>query len=282
MGGPAFEPILGRYLAVKAEGVDYRIFVEEAGQGAPLVCLHTAGADSRQYHPLMSDPAVTSRFRVIAFDLPWHGRSDPPDNWWLSRYALTTNHYLAIIRAVWMGLGLERPVFLGCSMAGGIVLRIASDYQGEVRGVVGLESAAHVPGRYNDFLHHPAVHGGELVATYTYGLNAPMSPETARRRNWWCYAQGGPGVYRGDILFYSLDFDAREAIRTIDTNRCKVALLTGAYDYACTPAMTREVAAAIPGARFTEMADIGHFPMIENYPRLSAYLMPELERMLEG
>ena len=39
-----FEPIVGRYLPVRFDGVDYRIFVEEAGGGVPLLCLHTAGA----------------------------------------------------------------------------------------------------------------------------------------------------------------------------------------------------------------------------------------------
>jgi hypothetical protein len=39
--------------------------------------------------------------------------------------------------------------------------------------VVGLEASAHSPGRYNEFLHHPAIDGSELCASYTYGLNSP-------------------------------------------------------------------------------------------------------------
>jgi pimeloyl-ACP methyl ester carboxylesterase len=108
-----------------------------------------------------------------------------------------------------------------------------------------------------------------------------MSPEGGKRANWWYYAQGGPGVYAGDVMFYSFDWDAREAIRTIDTARCKVSLLTGAYDYSCTPAMTKAVADAIPGSRYTEMAGIGHFPMIENYPHFRSYLLPELAFMAQ-
>jgi len=277
-----FEPISGRYFNISIAGADCRIYVEEAGQGIPLLCLHTAGADSRQFRYLLNDPDVTSRFRVICFDMPWHGRSDPPDNWWLTRYELTTDRYLAMIRAVWKGLDLDRPVVMGCSMGGAIVLRVASDFQNELRGVIGLESAAHAPGRYNEFLHHPAVHGGELVATYTFGLNAPTSPERDRRANWWYYSQSGPGVYRGDVMFYSFDFDAREHIKTIDTSKCKVSLLTGAYDYSCTPAMSQQVANAIPGCRYTEMQNIGHFPMIENYQLFRTYLLPELDIMAAG
>ena len=77
------EPIVGRYINIDIAGGRHRIFFEEAGTGIPLLCLHTAGADSRQYRHLMTDEAITTRFRVIAFDMPYHGRSNPPDGWWL-------------------------------------------------------------------------------------------------------------------------------------------------------------------------------------------------------
>lgn len=277
-----FEPIVGRYLTLRVGESDYRVFFEEAGQGVPLLCLHTAGADSRQYRHLLNDEQVTSRFRVIAFDLPYHGRSTPPSGWWLQRYRLTKADYVAFVRAVWQALELARPVVLGCSMGGAVVLALAAEYQSELRGVVGLESTAFAPGRDNAFLHHPAIHGGEMTATYTYGLCAPQSAEDNKRENWWLYSQAGPGVYAGDVHFYSVDWDGRQAITEIDTRVCKVSLLTGEYDYSCTPEMTRQVAAAIPGSRMTIMKGIGHFPMIENYPLFREYLLAELEAIVPG
>lgn len=276
---PDFEPIVGRYITVAIGGEKHRLFVEEAGHGIPLLCLHTAGNDSRQYRHMMNDAAVTDRFRVVAFDMPYHGRSTPPDGWWLKKPRLTTKLYLDIIRAVWRALELDRPVVLGCSMGGAIVLKVAADYQNEIRGIVGLESSAFAPGRYNEFLHHPAIHGGELCASYTYGLNSPYSPEQNRRENWWYYSQSGPGVYQGDVYFYSLDWDAREDIKTIDTTRCKVALLTGEFDYSCTPAMTEAVAGSIKGAHYTLMKGMGHFPMIENYPAFRPFLIGALDHV---
>jgi len=65
-----FEPITGRYMQLDLFGRKHRIYVEEAGQGAPLLCLHTAGSDGRQYRALMNDERVTRRHRVIAFDMP--------------------------------------------------------------------------------------------------------------------------------------------------------------------------------------------------------------------
>jgi pimeloyl-ACP methyl ester carboxylesterase len=164
-------------------------------------------------------------------------------------------------------------------MGGAIVLKIAAEFQDELSGVVGLESSAYAPGRYNEFLHHPAIHGGELCASYTYGLNSPLSPEASRRENWWYYSQSGPGVYQGDVYFYSLDWDARRDLNRIDTNRCKVALLTGEYDYSCTPQMSEAVAAAIPGSRLTIMKGMGHFPMIENYPAFRPHLLAALDHV---
>jgi pimeloyl-ACP methyl ester carboxylesterase len=96
-----FEPIVGRYRGIDIAGETHRIFIEEAGSGIPLLCLHTAGNDSRQFRHLLNDPAITGRFRVVAFDMPFHGRSTPPDRWWLRHFRLTTQSYLDIIRAAW-------------------------------------------------------------------------------------------------------------------------------------------------------------------------------------
>src|SRR5262249_60030992 len=191
---------------------------------------------------------VPEGFRFVASDLPYHGRSTPPDGWWLKKYRLTTASYLETVRAVWLTLGLERPVIMGCSMGGAIALKVAAEYQDELTGIIGLESSAYAPGRYNELLHHPAIHGGELAASYTYGLNSPFSPEASRRENWWYYSQSGPGVYQGDVYFYSVDFDAPDHIKPLHTSRCKVALLTAESDYSCHPEMSEAVAAAVPGS----------------------------------
>ncbi len=273
------ESIVGRYVNLEIEGVGHRIYYEEAGTGVPLLCLHTAGADSRPYRHVLNDPAVTAQYRAIAFDMPYHGRSNPPDEWWLRKYVLTTRDYLSTIRAVWKALGLERPVVMGCSMGGAIVLKLAVEFERELRGIVGLESSSYAPGRYNEFLHHPAIHGGELAASYTYGLHAPGSPEVNARENWWIYSQSGPGVYAAGVHFYSVDWDGRADVSRIDTTVCRVSLLTGEYDYSCTPEMTRQVAQSIPGSRLVIMKGIGHFPMIENYPIFREFLLPELPFM---
>ncbi len=71
------EAVTGRYVQLEIAGRGHRLYFEEAGQGIPLVCLHTAGADARQFQYLLGDTEITADFRVLAFDMPWHGKSSP-------------------------------------------------------------------------------------------------------------------------------------------------------------------------------------------------------------
>jgi len=113
-----FEPITGRYLNLKLLGKLHRLYVEEAGSGIPLLCLHTAGADGWQYRGVMNDPRVTDRYRVICFDMPWHGKSSPPAGWQDEEYQLTSRDYVAMILEVMAALKLDKPVAMGCSIGG--------------------------------------------------------------------------------------------------------------------------------------------------------------------
>ena len=54
-------------------------------------------------------------------------------------------------------------------------------------------------------------------------------------------------------------------------------MLTGEYDYSCTPEVSRETAAMIKGAVFEEMKGLGHFPLTENPKKVFPYLMRAIE-----
>ena len=138
----ALEPIVGRYLRLEVDGKAHRVYFEEAGSGIPLLCLHTAGSDGRQYRGLLNDPRITKNYRVIVFDMPWHGKSSPPAGWENEDYRLTTDSYTGLIMSVARALGLERPVVMGCSIGGRIVLDLALKYARELRALIGLQSGA--------------------------------------------------------------------------------------------------------------------------------------------
>ena len=104
---PALDPMIGRYLRLQIDGVDQRIYFEEAGQGIPLLCLHTAGSDGRQYRGLLNDARITRDYRVIVFDMPWHGKSSPPQGYQNEEYRLTSRDYVWMILEIISGLALD-------------------------------------------------------------------------------------------------------------------------------------------------------------------------------
>jgi pimeloyl-ACP methyl ester carboxylesterase len=278
---PRLDPIVGRYVYVNIGGREHRVYFEESGTGIPLVCLHTAGSDSRQFRHMMTDEAITAHFKVLCFDLPWHGKSTPPDGWeQQTEYRLTTDDYVETIRCFCAALDLHKPVILGCSIGGRIVLRLASRHAAEFSALIGLESAAHQQPWYDtEWLNRPDVHGGEVCAGLVSGLMAPQSPEKYRWETLWHYMQGGPGIFKGDLHFYRVDSDLRAEVGEIDTTICPLYLLTGEYDFSCMPEDTEDTARRIQGVRPIRMRELGHFPMSENPQLFRTYIIPVLEEI---
>ena len=158
-----------------------------------------------------------------------------------------------------------------------MVLHLALRHPRAFRALIGLESSAHVDPYYDtSWLYRADVHGGDVAAGAVSGLVAPQAPPADRWETLWHYMQSGPGVFKGDLYFYGIDGDVRGELGRIDTKRCPLYLLTGEYDYSCTPEDTLAVARAVPGAKVTIMKELGHFPMSENPALFLSYLDPVL------
>jgi pimeloyl-ACP methyl ester carboxylesterase len=273
------ENIRAGYVWIEYEGRPCRIYYEEAGAGRDLLCLHTAGSDSRQFYKLLNDAGLGAEWRMVAFDLPWHGKSLPPEGAPIGAWDLTTERYVAAIEAVIGALGLQRPVLLGSSMAGQICLEMALRWGERLGGVIACEASERIVGREVPWTRHPHVNESTFVPEWVHGLMAPQSPPERAREVWWEYSQGGYGVFWGDIRFYGREWDARERVGRIDTKKCPVLMLTGEYDYSCTPEISRATAAKISGAQFEVMRGMGHFPMAENPELFLEYLRPALAKL---
>ena len=270
-------PVSGGYVPVTARGVAYQIYFETAGTGRDLLCLHTAGADLRQFHRLMADPRLTERHRLVAFDLPWHGRSPPPSGAVHGGWRLDTDLYVDLIMGFVAAAGLDRPIVLGASMSGEICLELAHRHPDAFTAIIACEACERIERRQTPYSAHPQVNQGYFVPEWIRGLIAPQSPAECAEEIVWHYAQGGPAVFYGDIEFYAGDWDARERVGRIDTNRCPLFMLTGEYDYSCTIEASAATAAKIRGVRFQAMPGMGHFPFAENPGLFAEYLLPILD-----
>ena len=278
-GARAVPPVTGRYVPVTVGGVTYQIYCESAGSGQDVLCMHTAGADGRQFHGLMADPRIVEHHRLISFDLPWHGKSPPPEGAIHGSWRLNTDLYVALIMGFIAAAGLQKPVALGASMSGEICLELAYPHPDSFAGIIACEACDKINQRQTIWAAHPHVNQAQFVPEWIRALSAPQSPAEYVEQITWHYGQGGPQVFFGDIGFYSGEWDAWERVGRIDTNRCPLFMLTGEYDYSCTVELSEATAAKIPGVRFQAMQGIGHFPFAENPKRFAEYLLPILAEL---
>lgn len=276
-----FDAATGRYVYLTIDGVEYRVYFEEAGAGIPLLLQHTAGADGRQWRHLLEDAEVGRHFRMIAYDLPYHAKSVPPTGveWWTEEYRLTRDFFMKVPVTLAAELALDRPVFMGCSIGGHLAADLACYHPGVFRACISLEGALCTPARRDlSLLHHPRI-SNEYRAGLMYGITAPQSPEASRRETAWVYSQGAPGVFKGDLHYYNVDHDLTRDAASIDTTKTPLYVLTGEYDWSSTPAMGQALAAAVAGATFRAMPGLGHFPMCENPARFREHILPVLHEI---
>jgi pimeloyl-ACP methyl ester carboxylesterase len=279
---PRLSPIEGRYMYIDFDGIEHRVYFEEAGRGIPVLLQHTAGSDSRQWRHLLEDAELTSRFRFIAYDLPFHGRSVPPleVEWWKQEYELHQDHFMSMIIGIAEELELDRPIFMGCSMGGHVAPDLALHYPGTFRAVIAVQGgiATHDDEPFNAYMWHPRI-SNELKSALMFTLMSPRSPEALRRETSWVYGQGAPPVHKGDLVFYLGEHDLTDTAQYIDTSKTSVYVLSGDYDWSAIPDKCKALADAIPGAHYQLMHNLGHFPMSEDPTSFKAYLAPILDEI---
>ncbi|MDQ1426377.1 MAG: hypothetical protein QOD72_3875, partial [Acidimicrobiaceae bacterium] len=275
-----YDSPVGRYVHVELDGHDHRIYFEEAGQGIPLLMQHTAGSHGAQWRHLFEDTRITEQFRLIAYDLPFHGKSVPPvsKSWWADEYRLTQANAMALAVTMAQTLELDRPVFMGCSVGGLLALDLARYHPEQFRAVIALEPALKVDVDIDTLqgFWHPQV-SNEYKSRLMNALMAPQSPEPLRRETLWAYSSGWPPAFLGDLYYYLVDHDLTEEAAAIDTKKIGVHLLTGEYDASATIEHGQAVHDAIAGSTFTVMNGVGHFPMSENPQEFLSHLVPVLE-----
>jgi pimeloyl-ACP methyl ester carboxylesterase len=184
-------------------------------EAAPFLLVHGLASNALLWSGVGAALADAGH-RVAAVDQRAHGRSDPSD-----RLDLTT--LTSDLVAVSAALGLDRPIAVGQSWGGNVVVELARRHPAAVRGVAAIdggtiELAAAFPDREAcwDALAPPRWDGGVTLTSLTDQLDRryPDWPEAGRR------AQLGNLAVRADGTV--------TAILTRDRHR---AIVDGLYDH---------------------------------------------------
>lgn len=163
---------------------------------------------------------------------------------------------------------------------GRIALQLARHHADQFGGFIAIEASDFQPAWYDiDWFHRPDAHGGEMGAALVSANIAPQAPEAERWNTQWMFMQSGPGVFRGDLSFYTRDDSLVGQLDQIDTTVAPVHIMVGEYDLTCTPEDAKRTAEAIPGATLDIMREIGHFPMSEHPTQFRPHFVEALAKM---
>jgi pimeloyl-ACP methyl ester carboxylesterase len=279
---------VGRYVYVTFGGTTYRVYYEESGTGDEVLLLqHTAGCDARQWRHQLADPEFQSRYRLIAYDLPFHGRSLPPvgPRWWEEAYQPDPQWYWDFVVAFADALGLEHPHFMGCSVGGQLALDLAA-YRGDrfgaffaLNGTLDNARADEFTLGFNDLCRDNRV-STEIYGSGNFAATSPLGPEPYKREIYWIYRSNFPGVYAGDNDYFLTGHDLTKGEPKFDTENHPVYVIGGEYDPMANdpehggPA----VAERFPGIRSEMLPGLSHFAPTDDPLGFRAAILPLLEK----
>ncbi len=259
------------------------VHVEVTGDSAEtVVLLHGFSDNASTWHRVV--PALATQYRVLALDLPGHGRSTRP---WT---APLVGGYADIVAEVLDEIGIDDPVrVVGNSMGGCVAAMFAGRYPERTDRIalIGMPGLSAVPMAWRAAAARPA------VTALRVGL-APVPAAVLQRGFGWIYAHAAsprPGtidpravrgycdVYRDKQRLFGLGAIARQLLRELGALRldrvlagCDVPVLQlwGRHDRLVPSRHAR-------GRRGSVVLDgCGHCPQLDAPDRLLATLLPFL------
>lgn len=229
-----------------------RIYVEQAGQGPPVLLLHGWQNSARTLASIRD--ALTPSHRVWALDLPGFGLSSaPPETW-------GTYEYADFVRHAMQRLEIEHADLLGHSRGGAIGIVLAAQSPNLIDRLVLVGSAG---------LRAPRTLAlrlrGQTARNARRLLDRPLTGRAGRRVLNWLYGQLGMSDYRdaGPLRATFVKMVNQDLRLLLPQIQAPVLLLWGARDQETPLWMGRQMAAAIPKAELVVFEQAGHFVFLE-------------------
>ena len=223
-----------------------------------LVFIHGSGGNHtdwiRQFTPLQN------KFNIAVMDLPGHGQSDGPGE-------QDVSEYVAWVKRLLEGFGIEKPVLIGHSLGAAICLSFAIRYRDVAAAVVPVGGGVRMP------VNPIILEGLKKDPAATIGLIVKFSITKENRERLSVFitenlSRATPGILYGD-LFACSKLDIAEAVAGV---RIPSLILCGADDKMTPPALSEHLRDHIPGAGLALIPGAGHFVMLENPEAFNAAL----------
>ena len=244
------------------------LFVDETGPAdAPAVVFsNSLGTTVEMWDAQVR--ALAGRYRCIRYDTRGHGRSPATQD------PVTPVTLVDDLSGVIDVLGLHRPVVVGLSLGGITAQGLAIRHPGKARALVLMATAPHLPPRENWLGRADTVTKQGMGVIVDGIMGRWFTPAMAHT------APGRLAFLREKFLALDpmgyaaccralADTDWRQALGSIAVPTLVVA---GEHDPVTTPAMMRDLADAIPGARFEIVTDSSHIFVAERPDEANALL----------
>ncbi len=260
---------MASFASVNGVTIHYELTGDPARKPA-LVFANSLGTDFRIWRAIV--PAFANDFAILCYDKRGHGLSDiahPP-------YAMSD--HVGDIAGLLDHLHIRRAVMCGLSVGGMIAIGLTSWRPDLVRALI-LCDTAHKIGTadsWNDRIRAitengiPAVSGTILERWFSPAFRSPSNASFAGYRN---MLERSPVTgYAGTCAaLRDTDYTAKARVIHLPT-----LCVVGDQDGATPPALVKELADLIAGARYEIIADAGHIPCVEQPDKLISVMRPFL------
>jgi pimeloyl-ACP methyl ester carboxylesterase len=268
----------GRF--VRVGSLDVFVVDAPGPEGAtPLLLLHGFPSSSFDYHLVLDDWA--ERRRVVTLDLPGFGFSSKPRD-----YSYSLIEQADVVEMILRELGIARVQLVAHDMGTSVatelmarrargLLHVELDALVLLNGSIHVELARLTPSqkllrvpRLGDLfarLAHPALFRAQLKRTLARPIDA------AEIDDMWLSIREGDGhrVLPRTIGYVDDRWRFRRRwISALETFDRPALVLWGARDPVAVLAIGEQVARETPGCRLVVLDDVGHYPQLEDAPRV--------------
>jgi magnesium chelatase accessory protein len=257
--------------------------VQVGGSGPVVLLVHGTGAATHSWRALV--PLLTSRFTVVAPDLPGHGFTAMPP----ATRGVSLPGMAAGLRALLDALDLQPEVAVGHSAGAAILARMCLDGAIAPRVLISLNGALMpllgVPGRIFSPLARLFSNSTFMPRLFAFhaGVDANVVPRLIRNTGSRLDAEG-ERLYRlvarsprhvGAAFAMMANWDLRPLVRDLPKLTVPLVLAVGTDDRTIRPSDAARVRAVLAQARIVRLPGLGHLAHEERPETIAALIEAE-------